>query len=80
MVNLIKGGLKKGDKNKCVFNRDEVMVNDKIVEEKLTDKMTNACSELLNQNENAAELQNGLLDSINKCTKKEMFCGQCCGA
>lgn len=80
MVNLIKGGLKKGDKNKCVFRRESVMTNDKIDEEKLTEKMTTACSELLNSNDNAAELQNGLLDSVNKCTKKEMFCGQCCSA
>lgn len=80
MVNLIKGGLKKGDKNKCVFKRESVFTNDKIDEEKLTEKMTTACSELLNQNDNAAELQDGLLDSINKCTKKEMFCSQCCGA
>ncbi len=40
--------------------------------------MSDACSEILKDQENAAEAENGLLDQLNRCTKKEMFCNECC--
>lgn len=57
MVNLIKGGLKKGSKNKCVANRNKVVdSNNKIIEKELNTFMEEACSDLLQNNENAADL------------------------
>lgn len=80
MVNLIKGGLKKGDKQKCVPPQANV-VNDlgKIIPNKLEDFIANACSALTDQQAFAADAANGLLDQINKCTRKELFCMSCCG-
>ena len=54
--------------------------NGKVKEDCLNNFIEDACSELLKSNENAADLQGGLLDSINRCTKKELFCGECCGS
>ena len=50
MVNLIKGGLNKGDKQKCVPDRDIIIDDDgkRVNEQKLDDFMTTACSEILN--------------------------------
>ena len=59
MVNLIKGGLKKGDKAKCVPDKD-IIVDDngkKVNEQKLEDFMTTACSEILNNaDENSMDI------------------------
>ena len=45
---------------------------------KLNDWIENACSFVLDTNENGVDLQDGVLDNINKCTKKELFCSSCC--
>lgn len=48
MVNLIKGGLKKGTKSKCVANRSKVLdSNNKIIDVALNSFMEEACSDLL---------------------------------
>lgn len=57
MINLIKGGLKTGDKNKCVANRD-IMVDTegKIIKSKLESFIESACSELANKQADAADV------------------------
>ena len=64
MINLIKGGLKAGDKNKCVFKKSEIYDADKkiVLKDKLEDLMSDACSEILKDQENAGEAEGGLLD------------------
>lgn len=80
MVNLIKGSLKQGEKAKCVPPKETVVDEQgKIKKEQLENFMTKACSELTEQQTFAADAQNGLLDQLNKCTRKELFCDSCCG-
>ena len=82
MINLIKGGIKKGNKNVCVPNKNSVFDKDGNYngEAKINEFIEEACSNLLNTNDNAADVQGGLLDSINKCTQKELFCSECCAS
>lgn len=50
MVNLIKGGLKKGDKQKCIPPQSQVLTEDgKIIKDKLETFITTACSVLTDQ-------------------------------
>lgn len=79
MVNLIKGGLRKGDKQKCTPPQATVLKDGKIIKDKLEEFISTACSALTDQQEYAADAAGGLLDQINKCTSKEMFCMSCCG-
>lgn len=77
MINLIKGGLRKGDKSKCVPDRDIIIDSEgKLLNpQKLEDFITTACSEILNYaDENSLDAAGGVLDKVNQCTKKDLFC------
>ncbi len=58
MINLIKGGLKKGSKSVCVTNKAAVLDKDGNYngDSKMNQFIEDACSNLLNSNENAADL------------------------
>lgn len=73
MVNLIKTGLKSGNTKNCVPSEDIATS-----EEKLGAFIEQACTKVLDDQENAFELQGGTLDLINRCTQKVEFCGVCC--
>jgi len=50
MINLIRGGLKKGDKTKCVPSKDMIIdeKGDRVDGTRLEKFMTDACAEILN--------------------------------
>lgn len=50
MINLIRGGLKKGDKTKCVPSKDMIIdeKGDRVDGTRLEKFMTDACAEVLN--------------------------------
>lgn len=73
MVNLIKQDLKEGDNKACVPEDSEVSKP-----EQLDAFIEQACTKVLDDQQNAFDLAGGTLDTINKCTKKEFFCGVCC--
>ena len=79
MINIIKQGLKSGTKSKCVAVKNTLMKTEKELDTaKLNDFIENACTFILNENENSNEVDSGILDEINKCTKKLLFCNKCC--
>lgn len=50
MVNLIKGGMRKGDKQKCIPPQAQVLTEEgKIIKDKLEGFITNACAALTDQ-------------------------------
>lgn len=56
MINLIKGGLKTGEKSKCVASQETVVDSEgKIIKGKLESFIEEACSELANKQAEAAD-------------------------
>lgn len=68
MINLIKGGIRKGDKTKCIPSKDILVDTDgkRVAPGKLDEFMAVACSEILNNADSTTfDTNSGVLDKVN---------------